>query len=345
MYWHILVAITCFIICAPAHAAQRSPEVDILENAIVTWLAGDDGKALPELATLAENGNRDARILLGRIATRSQSNWLKALDRDKRNKLLRAPGGLSGHSWLGILADAGDVHALALHTAFRPPFEFVKIQALIEHGEVETAMRVALRFINHGGIQAEFAALPQAFGRDGAYTAYLPLIHHGVIKSFRLKGTKSDPAIWTPDAMLMYGAFAERTGERVDEPLKSWLAIMSGDAIGGDPDDATLVGGIIDRLPSTHRNLRAVRRFCEATCPGQRLQCLATVTVLHRSGFNGLWAYSSPTNMVVDPERYYQSRRAITEVRSGLIDRMSDRAPVDSTTKWTDALQCLRLPE
>lgn len=320
-----------------AHAT----EADRLEAAVAAWLDNDDEIALPELASLAKAGNRDARILLGQIASRQHGSWLRSLNRGKRNELLRAPGGLSGKSWLEVLADEGDIHALALHTVFRPPFDFVKIQALIEYDEMETAIRLALRFSDHGGVQPEFAALPQAFGRDGAYAAYLPMIRHGIIRNFRLKGDLSDPAIWTPDALLMFGAFEDTSGGTVENPAASWLNILRGNIADGDPADAGTVGQMIDRLPPEHRNLKPARRFCDQMCPDRRSQCLATVTVLQRTGFNGLWAFSSPSNLIVSPERYYASERAIAEVRASLLERLNDPVQGNDALKWSDALGCL----
>lgn len=200
-----------------------------------------------------------------------------------------------------------DMQALSLHTVFSPPHDFAKMQALTEHAEAETAMRVALTFINHGGVQAEFAVLPQGFGRDGAYTAYLPMIHHGVIPSFRLKGDLTNPAIWPPDALLMYQTFKYRTNESIPTPLPAWLAILNGILSEVDIADGGLVGRMINRLSETHRNLLATRSSCDAHRPDEGNQCFSTAAVMQRTGFNGLWAFSSPTNTIIEPARYYQN--------------------------------------
>lgn len=343
MKFRLLLMTFCLFLVGGLSANASPDHQARLDAAIANWLSDQDHLALPELAALAEEGNRESRILLGQIARRQQGKWLRGLERSARNQLLRAPGGLSGTSWLQSLVEAGDLHALALHTAFRPPFDFAKIQALIEHQEIETAIRLALRFVDQGGVQAEFAALPQAFGRDGAYAAYLPIIHHKIIKNFKLKGDPADPAIWTPDALLMFGAFLNASGREATPPVRSWLGIVSGDALAGDPSDAEVVGQMIDRLPETQRNLIAVRQFCDQRCPDSRHRCLATVTVLNRTGFNGLWQYSSPSNEVIPPEAYYGSRRAVTEIQLALEDRLKDYAPRENTRRWTRPLQCLGL--
>ena len=72
------------------------------QRAVKAWLDDDDQTALPALATLAAEDNRAAQVLLGRIAIRPMGPWLAGLERKERNALLRAPGGLSGTSWLKV---------------------------------------------------------------------------------------------------------------------------------------------------------------------------------------------------------------------------------------------------
>ena len=77
------------------------------QSALALWLADDEETALPELAALAAGGNRAAQVLLARIdVTLSlQGPWLVGLPRAERNALLRAPGGLSGRSWMQAAAE------------------------------------------------------------------------------------------------------------------------------------------------------------------------------------------------------------------------------------------------
>ncbi len=314
-----------------------------LDDAIAAWLAGDDASALPALSELAHAGNRDARLLLGTIARRAPSDWVANLERKRRNALLRAPGGLSGRSWLKVLADDGDLHALALDGADRPPFDFVKIQALMEFGETETAIRFVLELVNRGvgAVSPEFATLPRAFGRDGAYAAYRPLIAFHVIKDFGLKGDPSDPAIWTADALILYGTYLRREQQRAPDPVKGWLAILRGDPVGARIEDAEQIGQIIDRSPPGTRNLRAARRFCERQCPADGNRCLATVTVMQQRGFDGLWDFASPANAVIDPEAYYNSDRAIVDVRRSIAIRRAEPGSGSYAVQWADRIACL----
>ena len=77
------------------------------QSALTSWLDGDDEASVPELAALGAKDNRAAQILLALIdlAPPLQGPWLAALPRAERIALLRAPGGLSGRSWMIYAAE------------------------------------------------------------------------------------------------------------------------------------------------------------------------------------------------------------------------------------------------
>ena len=77
------------------------------DGAVATWLHGDEAEALGELSILARSGDNRARLLLGLIdkSPQLQGPWLSRLPRDQRMALMRAPGGLSGRSWLTLAAE------------------------------------------------------------------------------------------------------------------------------------------------------------------------------------------------------------------------------------------------
>ncbi|MFN4099784.1 MAG: hypothetical protein ACK4GT_08405 [Pararhodobacter sp.] len=70
--------------------------------ALDDWLADDEAAALPALAALATGGNSAARLLLAQIDKMPalQGPYLAHLPRAQRVALMRAPGGMSGLSWL-----------------------------------------------------------------------------------------------------------------------------------------------------------------------------------------------------------------------------------------------------
>jgi hypothetical protein len=84
-------------------AGQDAPRY---RAALELWLDDDEAGALPELADLATEGNRAAQVLLALIdrTTAAQGPWLVARERAERLALMRAPGGMSGRSWLSEAA-------------------------------------------------------------------------------------------------------------------------------------------------------------------------------------------------------------------------------------------------
>lgn len=95
-----------------AQTALAQPPVPGAETAAfaaarAAWLADDEASGLRGLAELAAGGNTAARLLLGVIdkSPALQGPWLAQLDRAERVALMRAPGGMSGRSWLRYAAD------------------------------------------------------------------------------------------------------------------------------------------------------------------------------------------------------------------------------------------------
>ncbi|MBK5928327.1 hypothetical protein CCR87_13455 [Rhodobaculum claviforme] len=90
----------------PATAEIPGQEASAFQDAVAAWLAEDEGTALTDLAALAQGGNAAARILLALIdkTPALQGPWLSHQSRDARLELMRAPGGMSGRSWMTAAA-------------------------------------------------------------------------------------------------------------------------------------------------------------------------------------------------------------------------------------------------
>ncbi len=103
---HLLrrIALTCCLLIPQTALAQTIPGQTSPQftQALTDWLADKDEASLPVFATLARDGNAAARLMLGVIDKDAsmQGPWLILQDRADRIALLRAPGGLSGRSWL-----------------------------------------------------------------------------------------------------------------------------------------------------------------------------------------------------------------------------------------------------
>lgn len=122
------------------------------------WLAGDDDMGvLAQLAPLAAGGNRAAQVMLGTlVAEQRVPEAVAALPRAERIALTRAPGGLSGTSWLTVAAGADPV-AAALEVAgvrwqqATRDQQVAALEVLLAAGEAGAAHRLLANFGNQGG--------------------------------------------------------------------------------------------------------------------------------------------------------------------------------------------------
>jgi hypothetical protein len=124
---------------APPIAGAREPA---FQEALQTWLDGDDLRALEVLAALARQDNRAAQIFLARVASEVHLHWHVTADmtRGERVALLRQPGGLSGRSWLNAAA-----MEVPLAAAFKESSQIEPrgsaLRTLFSYGENTAAMR------------------------------------------------------------------------------------------------------------------------------------------------------------------------------------------------------------
>ncbi len=102
-----VVAALGIVLAAQGVPASTAPPIEGaeapgFEQALSDWLGDDESTALAALADLASGGNTAARVLLGLIdkTPALQGPYLAHLPRAARIALLRAPGGMSGRSWL-----------------------------------------------------------------------------------------------------------------------------------------------------------------------------------------------------------------------------------------------------
>jgi hypothetical protein len=106
------------VLLAPFWALAQSVSAPIghddprFQRAVTMWLADDDANALAVFAMLARNENRAAQVMLGQIANRPKSPWLRDLPRASQKTLLLVPDdpatGALNQSWLDVAASGGD---------------------------------------------------------------------------------------------------------------------------------------------------------------------------------------------------------------------------------------------
>lgn len=154
----LLRAFVLILALAPPLAAQPLPgaEVPGLQTAVRNWLADDEASALPALAALAHQGNSAARLLLALIDSTPalQGPMLSQRNRAERVALMRAPGGMSGQTWLARIEDTpqADLWRILRQVEAGPPV----IAGFAALGEARAA-RVALVTLaarEHQGLHA-----------------------------------------------------------------------------------------------------------------------------------------------------------------------------------------------
>ena len=117
------------------------------QTAFDQWLRDEEEAGLRALSSLAADGNRAARLLLGLVDATAhlQGPWLTLASRDLRVALMRAPGGLSGRNWLEVMKDDLPLAGL-LHAHFQATLDLSVPRALAAMGE-DRATRAALKAI------------------------------------------------------------------------------------------------------------------------------------------------------------------------------------------------------
>ncbi|MGY6633230.1 MAG: hypothetical protein ACXIU8_05745 [Alkalilacustris sp.] len=107
--WLAGLGLAVAVALTPPAGAVEIPgqQAEPFRQAVTDWLDDEEGVALPLLAELAAEGNAAARLLLALIdkTPALQGPWLSRLSRDDRLMLMRAPGGMSGRSWMHAAAD------------------------------------------------------------------------------------------------------------------------------------------------------------------------------------------------------------------------------------------------
>lgn len=129
-------------------AGQNDPA---FQAALQAWLADNEADAIPQLAELAQQGQAAAQILLAIIdkAPEMQGPWLSMLPAAQRNSLMRAPGGVSGLSWMHTAAQSEPLARLWLSL-----------------WDVDAPLDLGLDFMRHGENRAAREAILALFARQ-----------------------------------------------------------------------------------------------------------------------------------------------------------------------------------
>jgi hypothetical protein len=287
---------------------------------VAAWLDDDDQTALPALAKLAHEANRAAPVQLGRIATRPMGPWLAGLDRKERNALLRAPGGLSGTSWLKVAAEAGEPLAGLFVQSEHPLANTDMIKRLLNSGERSTASRL----IRLHSMRVSDISPAEALWLDGGIPddAAWPLISRILKTPFSghfLPQLK-------PESYIHEGGLIDRLLAQGDpgtlwffaRPQDRWkeggvLAPMDGWPPNNVAGGYETAGMIFSKAPADTRPLSVVRKICATHCHSSTA-CLAGA-VAGGGSYVAMDALASPSETLISHADYLASPRALIDLR------------------------------
>lgn len=322
----ILAVLLSLVLLAPSgvRAAEvRGQDDPGFRTALALWLSDDDETALPALAALASGGNRAAQVLLAQIdgTVTLQGPWLAGLDRTERNALLRAPGGLSGRSWLQ--AAAGDTPLARLWLVAQTP---------------DATTQTALALAGTGEHRSARSALMSLFRREAVGFAAI-----------------ADEPDYPPQ--MRYLVWREWAGDPAARPrIEAEIAALPP----GDPQRARLDGrpvdpGAFDDWLASDPLAAPVREPCAALCPTSVRSCTragfellssySDGVAVFASGHGGLLLSGSPTETIIPAEVWNASPRARAALLREPNARASGAQRLVATLAGTDACFAAKLAD
>jgi len=289
------------------------------DDALDAWLADNDYRALPALAELARGGDTDAQLLLGVIAARPHSPYLANLPRSDLRALLRAPGGLSGASWLKVAADAGNLRAKALIAVQTPPFVTSAITTLVTLGEDGAAATAMLRAATYRRTDPKADILNRAYPADMAYAATVLRL------SASLDANPSGEARLRQLERYAANAFLSRRPQTAPDRDIS-LRLFPGNY---SDTSALPAGEFLLKIAPVSRPANRLRAYCEAACPRAVAVCAGDAVAL-LGGYDQIWRFGPPINALVSEDRYLASPRLHADMARHMKNRIE---------QWSLALQ------
>lgn len=289
-------AVLMLWLSAVSGAAQAT-----FDQAVETWLEGNDRDSLPVLADLAREGHRNARLLLARIETtdRGPSPFRLSLSAAERRALFRDMSDRSrfGRSWLSVQAAARDRLA-ALFLLSRKPFaEVPTLFSLWEAGERQ-ATDYPTRIIALYGtdeVRRELAESDMLLPELRPYLAYL-------------SGTPEPRGDGLAALRYMTGLGADRINADDPETLGMAGFLALGFGFGDMSADNRWRKPVEDWLLSDEAT-RPIADLCRDACPGEVGACSVALMALS-GGYYEIIRLDSPYEAVIPQEQFLQSPRA-----------------------------------
>lgn len=243
--------------------------------AVESWLDDDEEAALPELARLADQGNTAAQMTLALIDKTSalQGPWLSRLPRGDRVTLLRAPGGISGRSWMHAAAGSEPLAAMWLQL-----------------WSVEAPLTLALEFAAAGETRAAQETLVALAARER--------------RSF---ATLADAPKYPETMRYLIWREWERTSEQAERMARETAALPPGhpqrDEVGPAPAPEALSAWLLSAPEAD-----AIAAFCTDRCAATAPACaLGVFEAL--GGYRTLLVFGTPAQALVPSELFHRSPR------------------------------------
>ena len=323
-------------------SAVHSEPVPDLRTAIQAWLDYDDEKAIPILSRLAHSGNEDAMILLGQISLRpGLSPYLLSLGRKKRNRLLKAKGGISGKNWLRMVRKQRPL-AEALYNTTLTGKRFEAVETLLELNEFDQAARTLIILSNNGEFEKIiYLSMRREFPQNMRFLLYssamlsrpkkMPFLSR-IQRSSLLKEANKAVKSNSFQGLLFLGIVRQYIRDKHTLGAEFRIGkILRGGGMGFyskmeyAPD--YIYSGFGKDNPKkekqkeweqaytratdivlTSKETKPLIDFCEKRCPSNVNACVKFMYGAG-TGFAGLMGYQTPVSKLVSPSKYYGSKR------------------------------------
>lgn len=315
--------------------ASAEPVVakDPTQHAIDHWLAGDDAAAFTGLSALAQAGDERAMLFLGAIERRSRgSAYLAGLDRETRNRLLRAPGGLSGRSWLTRVTSHQALAAALIASRDGDPVALLELDQRYAASEAilaafntapwllvaidhETPVPDELRYLVWVG--ADMGLSPEIIGetlRDDQKTAlraaltevFDPAWHDSLQLAMFQSMHQPQSVIPAPSLLAALTGRILRYGEFHPGALDEYSGASA------EQQQAALAAAqiILESAPEA----APIRRLCVEACPDDPDACTIAVWSIIGGGLT-LGVFHTPIDSLVDQATYVSSARYLEDLR------------------------------
>lgn len=178
-------------------------------KALAFWLDGNDANSIPGFAALAHDNNTASQILLALVDKTAtwQGPMIALLPRAERIELLRAPGAMSGRSWMTVASESNQI-----------------AQDWVALWQMQGGVDVAERFAEMGEARAARTALLMTANRQG--TGFAPPVLTEPWYPESLRHLTRSRALTVEDVIGLHAGHPIRKSAGLsvaDSDLREWL--------------------------------------------------------------------------------------------------------------------------